>query len=199
MSPTGRDRYTEDRPPGAELPAEAELIDRFWSRVCVMAAHRLRDPGAAQDVAQETMRRVIAAMRERRIENPAALPAFVFQTARHICLHAYRSEGREERALARFGAEGETADDIPNALVSLISAEDRMAVRGALAQLHDAERALLTMLYFDGVETDRAADSLHITQGALRVRKHRALARLAELMGREISVKRSPHIGDVQP
>ncbi len=197
MSPTGRDRYTQDRPPGAELPAEQELVERFWSRVCVMAARRLRDPAAAQDVAQETLRRVVDAMRGGRIENPAALPAFVFQTARHICLHSFRSEGREERALTRMSAEGETPDDIPSALSTLISAEDRLAVRGAMAQLTEPERALLTMLYFDGRATDAVAATLQITPGALRVRKHRALAHLAEIMQREVDVKRSPPIGNL--
>jgi RNA polymerase sigma-70 factor (ECF subfamily) len=194
MSPIARDRYTGE--PG--IPPESELIDRFWGRVCVFAARRLHDPNAAQDVAQETMRRVIEAMREGRVENPAALPAFVFQTARHICLHSFRSQGREERALDRFGREGDTADDLPGALAGLISAEDRLAVRAALGQLPEAERALLTMLYFDGIETSAAAASLAVTPGALRVRKHRALAHLAELLGREVTVKRSPFIGDVQ-
>jgi RNA polymerase sigma-70 factor (ECF subfamily) len=197
MSPNGRDRYTQDPPPEPELPTEPELVDRFWARVCVMAARRLRDPSAAQDVAQETIRRVVDAMRNGRIENPAALPAFVFQTARHICLHSYRSEGREERALARMGAEGDTADDVPNALGALISAEDRLAVRGALARLTEPERALLAMLYFEGLATDVVAATLGVTGGTLRVRKHRALAHLAELLGREVTVKRSPLIGNV--
>jgi RNA polymerase sigma-70 factor (ECF subfamily) len=197
MSPNGRDRYMQDPPPEPQLPTEPELVDRFWARVCVMAARRLRDPSAAQDVAQETIRRVVDAMRKGRIENPAALPAFVFQTARHICLHSYRSEGREERALARMGAEGDTADDVPNALGALISAEDRLAVRGALARLTEPERALLAMLYFEGLATDVVAATLGVTGGTLRVRKHRALAHLAELLGREVTVKRSPLIGNV--
>lgn len=187
----------QDPPPEPQLPTEPELVDRFWARVCVMAARRLRDPSAAQDVAQETIRRVVDAMRKGRIENPAALPAFVFQTARHICLHSYRSEGREERALARMGAEGDTADDVPNALGALISAEDRLAVRGALARLTEPERALLAMLYFEGLATDVVAATLGVTGGTLRVRKHRALAHLAELLGREVTVKRSPLIGNV--
>jgi RNA polymerase sigma-70 factor (ECF subfamily) len=194
MSPIGRDRYTGD----PAIPSETELVDRFWGRVCVFAARRLNDPSAAQDVAQETMRRVVEALREGRVENPEALPAFVFQTARHICLHSFRSHGREERALDRFGREGDTADDLPGALAGLISAEDRLAVRAALGRLPEAERALLTLLYFDGVETAAAAASLSVTPGALRVRKHRALAHLAELLGRTISVKRSPIIGDSQ-
>lgn len=205
MSPIGRDRYRGDprapaggdAPARAELPTESALIDQFWGRVCVLAARRLHDPGAAQDVAQETMRRVVDAMRAGRVQNPDALPAFVFQTARHICLHSFRSKDREERALTRLGAEGDASDAVPDALVTLISGEDRAAVHAALGRLAAPERALLTMLYFEGLETASVATSLDVTPGALRVRKHRALAHLAELLGRGVSVKRSPCIGDL--
>lgn len=205
MSPIERDRYTGDpgaasgsaASRGAALLSERELIDRFWGRVCVLAARRLRDPSASQDVAQETMRRVIDAMRAGRVQNPAALPAFVFQTARHICLHSYRSHDREERALTRLGADADDAsEDAPDALVQLISAEDRIAVRAALDRLPEPERALLTMLYFDGLESATVAAALDVTLGALRVRKHRALAHLAELLGHTVAVKRSPFTGN---
>ena len=204
MSPMGRERYAggsevpsgDDAPASAGFPAESELIDRFWGRVCVLAARRLNDASAAQDVAQETLRRVVEAMRDGRVQNPAALPAFVFQTARHICLHAYRSKDREERALTRLGADDDPSGDAPDALGNLIAAEDRVAVHAALGQLSEPERALLTMLYFEGLDTGSVAASLRVTPGALRVRKHRALAHLAELLGRAVSVKRSPFIGN---
>ncbi len=205
MSPIGRDRYTGDpsassgaeASASAELPTEHQLIDRFWGRVCVLAARRLRDPNAAEDVAQETMRRVVEAMRAGRVQNPAALPAFVFQTARHICLHSFRSQSREERALNRFSADGTAPDDVPDALIKLISSEDCVAVRAALDRLPEPERALLLALYFEGIDSASVATSLDVTAGALRVRKHRALGHLAELLGRAPSVKRSPFIGNL--
>src|SRR5215210_944472 len=72
-----------------------ELNDRFWKRLCVFAARRLRDRYAAEDVAQETLRRALEALRDRRVENLDALPAFIFQTARNICMHYGRSVRRE--------------------------------------------------------------------------------------------------------
>ena len=46
-------------------------------------------PAEAEDVAQETLRRVLAALEAGRVANLEALPGFVFQTARHLCLHGY--------------------------------------------------------------------------------------------------------------
>ena len=63
MSPIERDRYTgdpgaasgSDASTGAALLSERELIDRFWGRVCVLAARRLRDPCAARILCRWTL------------------------------------------------------------------------------------------------------------------------------------------------
>ncbi len=175
---------------------EAELADRFTDRLCMFAARRLNDAAAAEDVAQETLRRVVEAVRANRIENMAALPAFVFQTARNICMHWTRSAGREQQALSRFQSEssGMTADT-SDALNAIITEERRVLVRTAMADLRDDDRGLLSMLYYEGLDTEAAANRLKVTQAALRVRKHRALQRLAELLGEPDSGNESSTTG----
>jgi RNA polymerase sigma-70 factor (ECF subfamily) len=60
-------------------------------------------------------------------------------------------------------------------------------VREALDQLNPDDRDLLRMVYYEEMETGALAQRLGLTPGALRVRKHRVLARLAGLLsGREI-------------
>lgn len=160
--------------------AESDIAERFWERIRIFAARRLRDPAAAQDVAQETLRRVVDALRAGRVEDMEALPGFVFQTARHICLQRHRSAIREERALSRWVQRDQTAE--PDALVALISEERCAAVRRALEALEDDDRTLLRVLFFERLETADVADRMGISAGALRVRKHRALLRLSELL-----------------
>jgi RNA polymerase sigma factor (sigma-70 family) len=161
-----------------------ELTERFWLRLRVFAARRLRDRNVAEDVAQETIRRVLEALREKRVDNLDALPAFVFQTARNICLHHGRSAHRETGALRRFGSSqsfvtGEEADP----LSALIDRNRREQVRGALEAMRPEDRELLRMLYVDALDTAEVAARLGIDSGALRVRKHRALQRLAGILG----------------
>jgi RNA polymerase sigma-70 factor (ECF subfamily) len=161
-----------------------ELSGRFWKRLCIFAARRLRDRHAAEDVAQETLRRALEALREQRIENMAALPAFIFQIARNICLHYGRSARREEGALLRFRggmqiSSGEEADP----LVALVDQARSDEVRLALDRLPEDDRELLRMLYVDGLKGSDIARRLGVDPGTLRVRKHRALKRLSEQMG----------------
>ena len=188
MSPIEGERYrdgvaAEATPVPDALPdttAEAALVSRFRERLRVFALRRLRDPATAEDVAQETLRRVLEAWRTGRVENPDALPAFVFQTAQYVCLHHFRSRKREGQALFRLGRE--PAEGVAHPLVILIDEERRAAVRESLDRLPPADRDLLSEVYYDNVESRRLAERLGITQGALRVRKHRALARLADLL-----------------
>jgi RNA polymerase sigma-70 factor (ECF subfamily) len=170
-------------PPVTEA-IERDLAPRFRERLRVFATRRLGDAALAEDLAQEVLRRVTEALRGGRVENLEALPGFVFQTATHLCLHHYRSRGRETRALARLSEPGtEAGAGEPTALDRLVSGETRTAVRRALDQLTAVDRDLLRRIYFDDEDGAEIATRLGITAGALRVRKHRALTRLAGLLG----------------
>ena len=160
---------------------EVALVRQFRERLRLFALRRLRDSSAAEDVAQETLRRVVEACRAGRLENPSALPAFLFQTANHICLQHFRSSSREERALLRLGSE-DAQNLEPHPLAALIGDERRTAVRQALGQLSTEDRNLLRMMYYEDMDTGVLAQQLGVTAGALRVRKHRVLARLAVLL-----------------
>lgn len=194
MSPIEGERYrngtaAEATPvPGARGDAadEAALVHRFRERLRLFALRRLHDSAAAEDVAQETLRRVLEACRSHRLENPSALSAFVFQTAQHICLQHLRSSSREGRALHRLSGEGQPQPEI-HPLASLIGEERRIAVRKALARLSPDDRELLRLVYYEETATEILAARLGLTPGALRVRKHRVLGRLAALLSeREI-------------
>lgn len=192
MSPIAIERYTAGRCPEiaianpssfAALPNEADVADRFRERLRVFAARRLRDTASAEDVAQETLRRVVDALRAGRVANPAAFPAFVFETARHICLQQHRSAGREGRALHRLHDDGTAhSPAAPDPLAALVSEERGNRVREALGSLSANDRELLRMLYHEEAETAAIASRLRVTPAAVRVRKHRALQRLGELL-----------------
>jgi RNA polymerase sigma-70 factor (ECF subfamily) len=187
MFPTDRQRYSaeEDPPglPGSAMPSEPELAARFWDRIRLFAARRVQDAAMAEDIAQETLRRVIEALRAGRIEKPEAIAGFVFQTAKHICMHAQRSAGREALAFRRLQGRSDSADVRPDALARLVSEERCALVQAALQSLSSDDRDLLRAVYFDQIDSGELAEQLGLSLGALRVRKHRALQRLAEALG----------------
>lgn len=168
--------------------SEEELALRFTPRLRLFAARQLNDSAGAEDVTQEVLRLVIEAIRGNRIDNQEALPGFVFQTARNVCMHWVRSRLREKTAFARYERESTEESSGSDALESLVSAERAQEVKRALGRLHPDDRQLLAMIYYDEFDTADIARRYNITPAALRVRKHRALQRLSaelELAGNE--------------
>jgi len=169
-----------------ETPVDPErlaawLAEHYRERVRLFAMRRLRDSGAAEDVVQDTLKTVLEALRTARIREPAAIAGFAFETARNLCMHRGRSLGREERVLGRLAIvpPAERTD----VLTAMIDEERRRAVRAALGALSEGDRRLLVMTYLDGRDSEGIAAELGLSAGAVRVRRHRALKRLAELLG----------------
>lgn len=170
--------HVADPSPGV---SGAELAGRFRERIRLFAARRLGSVAEAEDVAQETLRRVTEALCAGRVRQAEALPGFVFQTAQHICQQHHRSAERETRGLLRLAAD-QQAEYAPDPLAEIIAEERCRLVHRALSRLRGDDRELLRQLYFADLAPEAVAARLDLTAGALRVRKHRALHRLAELL-----------------
>jgi len=177
-------RYTPSGAPGraptGPSPEPSDLA-AFHAALRLFAARRIGDWAGAEDVAQEALRRGLEAIQKGRIESHEALPGFLFQTVVHICMHRGRSAGREGRALQRFA--GSEEDDADSPLGALISAERRACVRKALEELEPDERRLLEMTYREDLSSEEIGRRLGLTAGAVRVRRHRAIRRMSELLG----------------
>jgi RNA polymerase sigma-70 factor (ECF subfamily) len=201
MSPPEDDRYSSvpssDRwvLPAGLGPDElaSELTAQFWDRLRFFAMRRLRDAALAEDVAQETLRRTLEALRGGRIEKMESLPSFLFETARYVCMNKTRSSGREAKAFQRVTAAGEEdSSTSADPLAELIADQRCEEVRRGLARLDEADRQVLVLSYDEALGAEEIGQRLGVTAGAIRVRRHRALARLAEIMGVTKSRKRVP-------
>jgi RNA polymerase sigma-70 factor, ECF subfamily len=163
--------------------ADMAQLERHRDRLRLLAARRLRNWTDAEDVAQEALRRCLEALRAGRVEKTASLPAFLFQTVVHICQHRSLSAGREARAMQRFASGGPPpAAEPTDALETLITAERREAVHGALDRLDAEDREVLSLSYLETMDASEIGRRLGLTPGNVRVRRHRALRRLAELL-----------------
>lgn len=157
----------------------ADIAKRYLFSLKVFAAKRLGDGVAAEDAAQETLRRVMEALREGRIRDLQALPSYTFETARHVCQQVLRERHRTLESIAP----ATDVDSVPSGdedpLAALVSAERANEVRRALAALEPADRELIRMSYVDGDSAEAIAARLGLTAVNVRVRRHRILRRLA--------------------
>jgi RNA polymerase sigma-70 factor (ECF subfamily) len=171
---------------GFEAVDSDALWRRFHARLLILGMRRLGNRADAEDMAQDALQRVAKALRENRLREPGALPAFVYQTALHVCQQSLRKRYRERRALEGY-ARSSADHGVAHALTDLIDEERRRVVRLALQRLSLEDRELLEQLYTRDADPDLLAGQLGISAGALRVRKHRALQRLSAALGEEVT------------
>ena len=174
---------SDSRDASAPEPSDvaAERLEEFREPLKIFAARRLRDWTAAEDVAQETLTQALETLRAGRLENPEALPGYLFQTALHLCFRRFRSADRERRALARFRP-GDPSDDA-GPLGKLVSAERAAHLRQALEDLEPEQRRLLELTYRDELDSEAIGRELGIRPDAVRARRHRVIRRLAQALG----------------
>src|SRR5882672_1553574 len=161
----------------------ADLATRYHHRLRLFAMRRLDDATAAEDVAQETLRRVFEALQQGRVRDLQALPSYTFETARHICQHAIRDRDRVERSRASFETLDGTPAELPNPLAVLIAGEREAGIRRQLATLDVNDRALIWMSFVEGLSADVIAERLGLTAVNVRVRRHRILRRIGARLG----------------
>lgn len=173
-----------DRSSDAFDRLSAEAIDRLRTGVRLLALRRLGDLDIAEEVAQETLVRAVAAVRDGRLRDAAKLGSFVRGIARHVIGDRYRRRDRVEpigsgrRPVARSRA--------PDPLTALITKQERRRVRRALGRLSGRDQEILRLSFFHGLEPAEIAARSGEPAPRIRKRKSRALARLrAALLDRD--------------
>jgi RNA polymerase sigma-70 factor (ECF subfamily) len=181
--------------PAALLDSDSEVaqLESFRGRLRVFAARRLRDWSDAEDVAQETLERVLEALRAGRLRDPGALTSYLFQTASRVCLHRIRSAGREKRAYERLAPVGEEAAE-ESPLGALISAQERSSVFEALGKLGAEDQKVLELTFREDLDAAEIGRRLGLTAGTVCVRRHRAIRRLAKILGVRKETDRDPDV-----
>jgi len=156
--------------------AEAELCRRFLPRARAYGLRHLRDPHAADDLAQRILLLTIEKLRRREVRDPDAVTSFVFGIARML-VHDIRRTRRPELPVA---------DDESGLPIVTAADADPLAGRllaRCLQALAERERSIVVLTYFREASTDEIASSLGLAEGHVRVVRHRAMKNLRQCMG----------------
>jgi RNA polymerase sigma factor (sigma-70 family) len=172
----------------ATIPDPVELM-RLRSGIRIMALHDLRDAELAEEVAQESMVRLVDALREGRLQDTARLGAFARSIARHVIVDTLRAR----RRITGIDSTPEPATD-EDSLGTLISAERATRVRGALERLSAGDREILRLSFFEGLTPQQLAERIGEPSPRVRKRKERALERL-----RKVFLEESGHGTEAAP
>jgi RNA polymerase sigma-70 factor (ECF subfamily) len=160
--------------PGSTDAEEAELYRRYAPRVRLYGRRHLRSEAAADDLAQDVLLLTIDRLRAGEVRRPDEIGSFILGTSRMMA-HAERRVARRREALAaRFM---ETAVETgPSSDAAL----DAPRVAACLRALAERDRLVVLLTFYADREAPRIAHDLGVSSGAVRVIRHRAMARLRE-------------------
>jgi RNA polymerase sigma-70 factor (ECF subfamily) len=203
---TAEDPGTSDllrRAAAGDGAAWSELLalhgDMLRRTARVLLDGRLQARVDAEDVVQDALTDAFRSLETYLNDPPLPFTVWLRQKLRDRVHRAHRdhlgagmrSASREARlsggpdsgswlgALDRLAASGTTPSG------KAVRAELVDQVRSALADLAPIDREVLMLLYFEGHSQPEAAAILGITPGAVRVRHHRALQRMAKALQTE--------------
>lgn len=163
---------------GKRSQAEATEEFRDFARQRTAALYRSAlllcgDPHGAEDLVQETLAKVYLAW-GRRIDNPAA---YAQTTLVRVFISSRRPRSSSERPF----------DALPEAAHHDADASLRIDLIRALGELGAVDRAVLVLRFLEDQSVEHVAGTLGLSPGAVRVRTHRALARLREVLGTDFT------------
>ncbi|MCW2783961.1 MAG: polymerase, sigma-24 subunit, subfamily [Marmoricola sp.] len=161
-----------------------DLIKGTYGDVYALSRRLLGDPSDAADATQEVYLRVVRSVLGFRGE--AAFGTWLHRVTVNVCMTMLRKRGDVRARGQSAGVLDATFDEIAS---DEASPEDRVATADlaqrtaqALSQLPEDAREVVVLRDVQGLSTKETAELLGVSEGAVKVRLHRAHARLREIV-----------------
>lgn len=153
------------------------LFERYQKKAFGLCRRMVGDPASADDLVQESFLRVLRYRASYR--DGSSFAPWLFRIVRNVCLDHIGSRQKEDAAHERAATEQSNdrrfAPPGPDP-------ERVDLVRRALGRLSPEQRSVLLLKRVDGLSYAEIAERLGTTEGAERVRAHRALRRLRTII-----------------
>jgi RNA polymerase sigma-70 factor (ECF subfamily) len=164
------------------------LIRATYADVYALCRRMLTDPDEAADATQEVFVRVMRSVLGFRGES--AFGTWLHRVTVNVCLTMLR---KRSKARAAGMVAGGTPFGMPGEELELTAPDDDPADRAvtadlaarseaALARLPEDARAVVVLRDVEGLSTKEVADLLGVTENVVKVRLHRAHARLRKMV-----------------
>lgn len=165
------------------MASVAELREWFEQKVIenqrlfyAIAYQVLGDAHEAEDAVQASVCKAWSSLGE--LQEPGAVVGWVARITRHTAIDARRRKRERVTADDELAALDPGANDVPVAE----QADERAVMRSLIAQLPDNQAIVVTLRFYEGLDGPSIAKKLGMTDNAVRVRLHRGLERLEQLL-----------------
>lgn len=152
----------------------AEVFERHHARLYAFLSRLTGSRLAAEDLVQEVFVRMLAYRASYR--SGGSFAVWMYRIARNV--HKDHRSRVDEFFIDDIV---EPASDEPSPLDHAARMQESALLAEALAQLSDEQREVLILVRFEGLRFAEIGELLGCSEGAAKVRAHRALARLREI------------------
>ena len=176
-------RVIANRTAGSADAAESELYRRFAPRVRLYGLRHLRDEDAAGDLIQQVMLVTIERLRDGAVRDCDQIASFILGVSRTVSTDLLRKERRRDRLRQEF------ADAHAFALPATDATLDLDRLEACLGRLAERDRLVLLSTFYAEKTASEVASDLGLSEGNVRVIRHRAVDRLRKCMIGEEAVQ----------
>jgi RNA polymerase sigma-70 factor, ECF subfamily len=160
------------RTSGASEAAENELYRRFAPRVRLYGLRHLRNEDAARDLVQQVLLVTIEKLRNGSVRDADQIASFILGMSRMMANDLRRQERRRGKLRDAFMAPSAFAAEAGDLLLDLDRLEE------CLARLAERDRLVVMLTFYAERTATDVGRELGVTEGNVRVIRHRAIARL---------------------
>jgi RNA polymerase sigma-70 factor (ECF subfamily) len=159
---------------------EGELCRRYAPAVRTFWRRRLRGV-EVDELAQETLLRFVQALRGGKVQDPERIGGFVLGICRNLARERVRSSERRAELFAELSSALASLEDEPEvAPYQLAQLED------CLSHMTKRSRDVIRHAYIDGHSAAEIGQRMAMTEGNVRVVRHRALEALRTCMSQKV-------------
>ena len=156
--------------------AFGQIYNLFYKRIYRYCQFNIGQRETAQDLCQETFLRAWKTLPSFSQRQGSSFQAYLFRISHNLVIDSKRK--KKEIRLAKYQDVEE-----PSYLDEQIERQETsQKLKEALAKLHPVERQIIVLRYFEEMTTTEVARVVGLREGTLRVRAHRVLKKLKQLL-----------------
>lgn len=161
------------------------LFSRYQQQVINIAYSMLSDREDACDAAQEVFVRVYRNIES--FKEQSSFTTWLYRIITNVCSDILRKRQRDTKVISinQFTDENKDVDikdDSPTVEENMELSERQAAVRGAINELKEEYRVVITLCDIEGMSYDEIADMLNIPSGTVKSRINRARNALKKIL-----------------